>query len=776
LTTDSVRTSSPRSIRPELSPPHNLPEFSTSFVGRRSQLLATARLLEQRRVLTFVGPGGVGKSRLAVEIARRSLRLAPDGVWLVDVADVSEPDTLPYAIATAVGIVEGPLRPIQRALEQLLAERSTIILLDNCEHMISACAQMGEALIRACPRLWLLSTSREPLGTEGEHLVSVPPLSTIKDAAVDARRLRATEAAQLFADRARAVVDEFEINVAVAEDVATICHRLDGIPLALELAAARLRTMTVSEIASRLDDRFELLANGRRTAAARHQTLRGMVEWSTNLLNERQRTLLRRLAVFSGGWTRDAAVEICANDLLPRAEVGRELDALVDRSLVVLDNWHGTSRHRLLETLRAYAHDELVVADELTRLRRAHQEWFFARLRHSVSDFSADQVSWFNWTETEVDNIRSALDWCEIEPERVDEALYCYDGFWLYGDLRGLQQEVIDRSERLLALLPPASISAGRLIGEVCHCHALATSGAMTSAAERYQQVLEWAPQVKDARAQFWMNVLHCQLLLVRGDPASIALARTMQAHGRRDETGGLEPWHWWWMHGEGLLSQGEVQAARESLLTAVAEMPVIRERGVALRTLGLLEFRAGNHRLGADYLRQSLRCFAPFPDLRGYAVNLEELACVAAAGNHWERAARLFGAADSLFDLISSINLPIWQLHPEEAMMRCSERLGEAAFASLFEDGRAMAVERAVQYALEPDDAPTADTKSSILTRREREVAGAIARGWSNRQIAEALVISERTVDTHLSHIYGKLGLRSRTSLALWLTQHQTR
>jgi non-specific serine/threonine protein kinase len=254
-----------------------------------------------------------------------------------------------------------------------------------------------------------------------------------------------------------------------------------------------------------------------------------------------------------------------------------------------------------------------------------------------------------------------------------------------------------------------------------------------------------------------------------------IALARTMLAREAQIDTGGIEPWHWWWMLGEGQLLQGDVPAARQSLTTAVRDMPNVRERGVALRTPGLLEFRDGNQIPGGDYLRQSLRCFVPFPDLRGYAVNVEEPACVAAAGQRWERAARLFGVANRLFDVISTVNLPLWQLGPKEAIEACKEHLGEAALASLFDEGKAMPVERAIQYALEPDDPGSTAREDSLLTRRERQIADAIARGWSNRQIAEALVISERTVDTHLSHIYGKLGIRSRTSLALWLTQSVT-
>ena len=316
-------------------PPGNLPEeLTTGFVGRRRELGRVAEAVRSRRLVTLVGPGGVGKTRLALEAARLHADPHLDGIWLVDLAGLSDPALIPRAVASALSVVEGQRRSLDEALERVLHERSLLLVLDNCEHLIGACANLVDRLLRAYPSLHVLVTSREPLAIGGEQLVEIAPLPVPRpEDDRDARRLRANEAAQLFALRARAVRSDFLLTEESCEAVAAICRRLDGLPLALELAAARLRTMTLTEISRGLDDRFRLLSGSSRSARVEHRTLRGMVDWSWELLTGRQRVLLRRLAVFAGGWTGEAAEYVCADDTLPKEDVVPALSILVDRSL-----------------------------------------------------------------------------------------------------------------------------------------------------------------------------------------------------------------------------------------------------------------------------------------------------------------------------------------------------------------------------------------------------------------------------------------------------------
>ncbi len=408
---------------------HNLPIQLTSFIGREKEMADIKRLLPDRHLLTLTGSGGTGKTRLALQVAVDLLEAFSDGVWLVELASLTDPDLVPQTVAAVLGVREEPSYPVTKALVDYLRSKSLLLILDNCEHLLDACAQMAEALLRACPNVKILATGREALGIAGETTFRVPSLSL-----PDIRRMPAVEdltqyeSVRLFVDRAVAVRPEFRMTDANAAAIAHVCHRLDGVPLAIELAAARVRAMTAEQIAARLDDRFRLLTGGSRTALPRQQTLRALIDWSWDLLSDVERVLLRRLAVFVGGWMLEAAEVVCAQQdegggLSASREVQLSiglqpfdilelLTHLVGKSLVVMEEQGQETRYRLPETIRQYARDKLLEAGESEWVRARHLNFFLELSAEAEPRLrTADQLMWLARLETEHDNLRAALKW-----------------------------------------------------------------------------------------------------------------------------------------------------------------------------------------------------------------------------------------------------------------------------------------------------------------------------------------------------------------------------
>jgi predicted ATPase/class 3 adenylate cyclase len=404
--------------------PHNLPLQLTSFVGRERELATVQGLLAQHRLVTLTGPGGTGKTRLAQQAAAEALAPADgqpafaDGVWLVELAALADPALVPQAVATAVGVREEPGRPVLATLTDALRPRRLLLLLDNCEHLLDAGARLADTLLRACPRLTILATSREALGVAGETAWPVPSLA-LPDAGDprDSEHLRAVEAltqcaaVRLFLDRAVAVHPSFRVTPQNAPAVALICARLDGIPLAIELAAARIRVLPPAELLTRLEDRFRLLTGGSRTALERHRTLQAAVDWSYDLLTAPEKLLFDRLSVFAGGWTLASAEAVCAGDGIAGDAVLDLLTRLVDQSLVLVDEQpDGTARYRLLETLRAYAQAHLAAHGAAEALRQRHARVYLALVEAVEARVRSDPVL-LDRAEREHDNCRAALRW-----------------------------------------------------------------------------------------------------------------------------------------------------------------------------------------------------------------------------------------------------------------------------------------------------------------------------------------------------------------------------
>jgi predicted ATPase/DNA-binding CsgD family transcriptional regulator len=390
---------------------HNLPVHLTNFVGREQEIAKLEELLGAR-LLTLTGAGGSGKTRLAMELAARSTDRFSDGVWFVELAALDDAALISRAIAEAAGVCEEPQRPLVETLIRALEPLHSLLVLDNCEHLVDGCAALTDQLLRACTSLQVLTTSRQPLGVAGETTWRVPSLSLSDTAAAGTDEIGACEAVRLFMDRASASLPSFRLTDRTAQAVAQVCRRLDGMPLAIELAAARLGAMGIEQISIRLDDRFQLLTNGSRTALLRQRTLRAAIDWSHDLLPGPAQVLLRRLAVFAGGWSIEAAEEVCGGDGIPSAGVLGLLMHLVDHSLVVVEEQDNVTWYRLLETLRQYAFGRLVEADEEDSVRARHRDWCLALVERADACGGGPKHVTLDVLEQEQDNLRAASRWC----------------------------------------------------------------------------------------------------------------------------------------------------------------------------------------------------------------------------------------------------------------------------------------------------------------------------------------------------------------------------
>ena len=432
--------------------PHNLPLQMTSFIGREKEILQVKRLLLGDRFVTLTGPGGTGKTRLALQVAAELLELFPDGVWLVELASLADPLLVPHTIAATLDVRESSGRPVNTVLIDYLRNKEILLILDNCEHLLSACAQILATLLQACQNLCVVATSREALDIPGEMAFRVPSLS-VPDArhTLPIESLTQYESIRLFVERAEAVQPDFALTNANASSVAQICHRLDGIPLAIELAVARVKMMPVEQVITRLDNRFRLLTGGSRTALPRHQTLQALIDWSYDLLSGEERSLLQWLSVFAGGWTLEAAERICAGEQIERDDVLDLLTQLVNKSLVIPDSDLGSEgRYHLLETIRQYARERLRETGGGEKIRQRHLQYYQELVEQAEPELRGPgQVIWLDRLEKEVDNLRAALEWAlEVNLEASFRLASALLWFW---HIRSRKSEGIDWLERALS-------------------------------------------------------------------------------------------------------------------------------------------------------------------------------------------------------------------------------------------------------------------------------------------------------------------------------------
>jgi predicted ATPase/DNA-binding CsgD family transcriptional regulator len=775
--TRSVREGAAGRRRPGLGRPrHNLPEPLSSFIGREAALAELERLQGATRLLTLTGPGGVGKTRLALQLAERLLPAYRHGAWLVELAALAEPRLVPAAVAAALGVHEQAGRPLVETLAARLARRELLLVLDNCEHLLTACAGLAERLLRGCPGLRIVATSRQPLGMAGETRWLVRPLALPAEAGGPAARLSDGEAVRLFVERARAVRPDFALTDRTASPVAEICRRLDGIPLAIELAAARVGLLAPEQIAARLDDRFRLLTGGSRNALPRHRTLRALVDWSHDLLSEPERVLFRRLSVFAGGWTLEAAEAVCHEQ-----DALELLGQLVEKSLVAVDHQPAAPRYRMHETVRHYALERLEESGEAADVRRRHLDFYRALVEAAEPRlFGAEQQELLARLEREHDNLREALRRA-AEGRDVELGLRLAGRLWRFWQVRGHLREGHAWLDRLLSRPDAATPTAGRATA----LNALGFLAFLQGDYDAARRPLEESLAIRralDDRRGVVESLTNLGLLLRcrdRYEPARSHLEEALaQSRALGDPT-----WEGRVLNNLARLAfyAGDYVEAR-----ALHEASLAKERlvgnswdiAIAQGDLADVAHATGDHAAARSLYAESLALWRVLRDERGIAQCLEGFALLDATAARPERAVRLLAAAALLRRRIAEPPSPARRMRLAQLLATARASLGEQAYDEVRAHGQAMSLEGAVRYALgrtQPEAAPTgaaAEPDHAGLSPREREVAAWVARGLTNRQIAAALVIGERTVDTHVRNILGKLGFDFRAQIASWATE----
>ncbi|SBT88424.1 Predicted ATPase [Streptomyces sp. DI166] len=737
------------------------PAELTSFVGRRDESADVRRLLSEGRLVTLTGPGGVGKTRLASHVAKQVARTFTHGVWLVQLAALSDEAFVPHAVADALGVRNETGRPALDVLVEHLRGRALLLVLDNCEHVLRSCALLAQTLLAATEGVRVLATSRHRLGLAGEQLYVVPPLPAPGPEELDASAVEHYPALRLFADRAAAVVPGFIVGEGNQHAVARLCRRLDGLPLAIELAAVRVRALGVEQLVARLDDRYHLLTGGSPASAPRHRTLRSAVDWSHELCTPQEQLVWAWLSVFVGGFDLAAAEAVCGGEGLGATDVLDAVAGLVDKSVLVREERGGQVRYRLLVSLRDYGLEKLAEIGEVTVTRRRHRD-YFARLAtaYEAGWFGPDQVLVTERLRLDQDDFRAALDFCLTTPGEAQAGLRLAATLWFHwvaGGSWGEGRHWLDRALRSGAR-PDAALTramwAGALMSLVHTRSAAVLAGVdpphRVPAADAELPVPAPPPIPTGAYGTDRAATTDVGFVVL----TRIELACTLVSRGRAGDAIGL---------------CAEAVAVCESHGEQWA-------RTWALRTLGLAHWSLGAYDRAAEQARACLRLPYTGRQRASLARTLDLLAAAEALAGRAERAAVLRGAVDRVWQDIGGDPTRARGAGRVSAAERHARReLGEPAYNRAYRHGAALSRNDAVAYALGRPRRPTTGTSTSPdtrpLTRREAEVAALVARGLTNRQIAEELVIAQRTAEGHVERILVKLGFTKRSQLATWFT-----
>ena len=779
----------------------NLPVERTSFVGRRRELGEIRRLLGESRLVTLTGVGGTGKTRLALQVTAQLRRAFQDGVWFVDltslrapelpVLDVQDPNVLAYPVMVALGMREQPGAGSATAqLVRYLAGRQALLMLDNCEHLLPVCAGLAESLLRGCPRLRILATTREPLSVPGEVLLTVPPLPTPDPGRpISLAELDGVESVTLFVDRVRAFLPGFTVSEDNAGAVAQLCRRVDGLPLAIELAAARMRALTPTQILDRLTERFALLSRGRRTDPERKQTLRGCIEWSFDLCSKPECILWTRLSTFTGGFELDAVEGVCADERLPAGDLLDLVTGLVDKSVLISEHPSEHVRYRMLETILDYGQDKLRASGEQPQLRGRHRDWYVLLTAEAEAEWiSPRQAHWLARVDRELPNLRAAFEYNLTDPDGGEVALATASNLLLYWTIRGLQSEGRSWLNQALALSTGATMTRVKALYASA---ALASVQADLAAAAGYaRQGYDLAAQLGDARAHAIAALADALPTMYRGDLAGAARRWQTALHELADQqTADYLIWRIRALTGvamtESMLGDFETAArCHEEILAICRPRGELWFSGFALWNLGLGLFKQGDSTGAATRMREGLTCLRSVNDTFASAFCLDALAWIALDEGNPERAATLVGAATQIAHAMGTRPdvFPELSARHEQYEQRTRAVLGEWAYQAAFTRGERMPLDEAVAYALEEAHAPeppsgekTAPAPASPLTRREWQVAELLAQGLSNRDIAERLVIAQRTAEGHVENILAKLGATSRSQVAAWMAAQRS-
>jgi predicted ATPase/DNA-binding CsgD family transcriptional regulator len=806
----------------------NVFEEPNSFVGRERELDELRRFVPSARAVTLCGPGGIGKTRLALRVLAELADEFPDGVWFIELGELRQPDLVVSRVASVIGVDEEPGRPLLDTLADALRPRRMLLALDTCEHLIDACARMCHRLLASSQGLHVLATSREPLRMAAEAVWQVPPLSLPQQGAPEAaEEVTRYEAVRLFGDRAEASLPGFALGVDNASAVSALCRSLDGVPLAIELAAAWVRVLSVDQIVTRLDDRFRLLTSGDRTAPARQRTLRAAIDWSHDLLADREQVMLRRLSVFAG-WSLEMAEQLCSGDGLPAADVLDLLAALADKSLVVVDSGvNGQTRYRMLDTIREYAAARLAAAGEAPVLRQRLRDYATRETEHLMQmGMGLIRAPWqvtvqtFRRFDSDLGNLRQVLGRCLAGGEAEAGLRLCtvMGPVWI---VRGSFAEGAEWYDSFLGLGSPVAPVPAAVLGP-----AMVGRAQLALASDPVKaQVLaaEGLGLCREAGAAFWtataLNLLtEVALHAGRGGEAAdrgdetLAVARqagdrwnegyalgTMAAvAGQRGDLAeaqrlgeaalavmrGIDQ-QWGvarTLLGLGDLARltGDAYGARrryEEALAILREVNARPEIARCLAGLGRIAMDQGEIAAGRQHLTQSIELSRSIGSRIGTIRGVEAFAALALAEEEPERAVRLAAAAAALRE---AAHLPPRPAAWADRYLAAARDLGEDEVIRLWEQGSGLDASSAAGLALEGGPQPAAEGAGAAppaerlaapggLTPRELEIAALIAKGHSNRAIGEELVISPATAARHVANIMLKLGFSSRAQIAAW-------
>jgi predicted ATPase/DNA-binding CsgD family transcriptional regulator len=788
-----------------------LPYEPNSFVGRESELGKLHGLVHGTRLLTLCGAGGIGKTRLALRILATVMDEFPDGVWFVELADLQQPDLVVSRIAATVGVAEEPGRPLLETLAEALRERRLLLALDNCEHLIDMCARVCQHLVARSPQLHVLATSREPMHVAAETVWQVQPLSV------------AHEAVRLFADRAAASFPGFAVGPTNATSVAALCRALDGMPLAIELAAARVRALSVDQIRTRLADRFGLLTSGDRTAPPRQRTLRAAIEWSHELLTIPEQVLLRRLSVFAG-WSLEMAEQVCSDEVVEASDILDLTAALVDKSLVVREpEVLGQARYRMLDSIREYAAARLAEADEQVIFRRRLRD-YSVRIAEQNAALGMAQVPgpWsarvdvFRRYDADSSNITQVLTRCladgdaeaglrlcaAIRPCWLVRGAFTEGGGWIDAFLalggadafRG--PALVGRAQLMLSLDPAAAEPFARQGLELCGTDGFWRASALNLVSEialHTGNIDEAGSSADEALAIARVAGDGWNEGYALGTAAAVAAASGKLRDAQQLATDALAVMariDQQWGVARTLLGLGDLARLRgdpdDASRQYLQALPVLREIDSrpeiarCLSGLGRVAMDLGSLELAREHLSEGLRLSQHTGARIGVARGLIAFAALALASRRPALAVRLAGAATALRE---AAGLPELSGAQTERYRAAGYHLGEAVVAQLWAEGQALSGDAAVTLALAvPSDVPevlqaavAVPAPPGMLTSREREIAALVASGRSNRAIAEELYISPATAARHVANIMLKLGFTSRAQIAAWAArQHE--
>ncbi len=717
------------------APRNNLRLEVTSFIGRAREIEQATRILDGASLLTLTGPGGVGKTRVGLRLARALLDQFEDGAWVVECGALTDPAFVLPSVASAIGLAEPAGRSLLSAIVDHLRSKRLLLVLDDCDPVLGACAELAEALVRSCSMVRLVVTSREALGVPGEAIMPIASLATPEAAAtVRPAELDAIDACRLFVDRAQALQPQFAVTDQNARSVAQLCRRLDGIPLAIELAAARVRTLPVEQIADRLDDRFRLLTGGSRAAVARHQTLRATIDWSYDLLTDPERAVLRRMSVFAGGASLEAAEAVCAGDPVDMLEILDVLGRLVEKSLVVTDPSTTEARFRLLETVREYARGRLVEAGEGDATMRLHRDWYLGLVETAAQEFfrGPEPVEWLRLLDREHDDLRAVLEWSLDQPDEGLAGLRIAAGLWRYWEIRGHLIEGRGWLERMIAAVGDdtshlranaltgagslafmqgdfraaytfheASLALHRRIDDrqsvAYAANNLANTAIQLGDHERaralYGEAIALARDLGDVRGVAFGSINLADVATRQGD---LEAAREMHeeilamVRGLGDR----------WMEAfavdtfaRATSRAGDRDGARVLHMRALEILEELGDRrGVARVLTQLAELAMGDGETGRarTLYRRSLAIRQELGDMPGLASAMENLAR-AVASDDPEAGARLDGAAQSLREAIRAMVPPQAATAHDQTLADLESRLGSERFEAARREGRLM-------------------------------------------------------------------------------------